>query len=316
MSSANSYGQTIKYTPWHCKSENKWGYIDSHSNKVIIHPHFSFAEQFNPDGIARITFKGRQSYIDTNGTLLLPLQFKQLSEFRYDTIMIGLNKQHLLISQDSVHFYEYRNGRKLFFYPANEYYGKSIKIKNYKYSSPGLYTEDFERGGIVKKPAWRENELVFSAVVGNNFNITQRDYIKSQLLSAQYVRYPFDKNLNTGISTEYGVARYWTDSLILQSRMVSVGLQHRMFVMPELSISFAVQPILNRVVSYTERNKLIPTKSIILNEANISSIININMNLLLGDAVFIGGGYKYVPALIINNRFPRNYIHFFLGLEF
>jgi hypothetical protein len=310
----NAYSQGTRLEPWIHSQSGKWGYIDSSSKKVIIFPHFNLAEAFTNQGFARVTYHNKQSYIDTNGRLLLPFYFNSLSQFQYDTIVLNAEKKHWLISRDSVNYFEYKRGKQQFDYPVNHYYGKKITIKTYK--KDGETFNPVELSSQDKSGNWNDNELIFSTVIGNRESISKRIFLPSQIISAQYISYPFAKNYHTGISTEFSFARYWTDTAIMRSSMLSLGIQHRLILSQTVNICVGVQPVINRINSYTLRDKLPSQRILLSNTTQISSIFNANLNLKLADGVFAGAGYKYVPSPIINAVFPRHYIHLFLGFGF
>ena len=251
--------QTKKLVPFKISGdENKWGYKDSFTDKVFIYWHFDEATPFQDNGYARVTRGGRQTFIDTNGSLIFPFIFKSLPSTLRDTVIIDAEKNVKLIKQGS-NYWEYKKGKRRFDYPVSEYVGAGVSnyyLRVYDFSNAKTVKE-LQESTITQKSSYSIKDNMELTVSYGKITDNPKKLEDVDVMHIQCMNFLNNNGKMRGLSAGAGYynARLTTDSFFYKINMITFGVMQRISFgsNARVSIDIGIHPILSRSGSYTSK---------------------------------------------------------------
>jgi hypothetical protein len=253
--------QTKKLVPFKISGdENRWGYKDSFTDKVIIYWHFDEATPFQDNGYALVTRGGRQTFIDTNGYLLFPFVFKSLPSTLRDTMIIDAEKNRKLIKIGN-DYWEYKKGKRMLDYPVSEYLGLngSNYFRVYDYSTAKTVKE-LQESSITQKSTYTIKDNMELTISYGKITNNPKQWVGADVFHIQCMNFLNNNTKLRGLSAGAGYynARLTGDTFNYKINMITFGVMQRISFgrNARVSVDIGIHPVLSRSGSYT--NNLFP----------------------------------------------------------
>lgn len=301
----------------------KWGYKDASTGQVLFFWHFNAADTFNREGIARVTYRNRQSYMDTGGKLLLPLVFPFVSGPFGDTLY--LNAQHTrFLAKSGQEFFEFKKRKntsvQVSGLPVSEYYGKDLNVIRFHYPRDKDKFELMasEAGQKVAYPVmthaarteFKWSPTLFGQPLNNNDVPTPG---RSHHLSITRFFQTKSGLEGFGLSTGFTNTKYWFDTAIYRQNQLTLGLVHRLNLTPGFYFDICVAPVVNQNVSrYDRKDKT--WFAVNMPWTGIMAVYELSAGFTISRAFRLGLGYRHVPSTFEHPRLPRHFFALSFGL--
>lgn len=301
----------------------KWGYKDASTGQVLFFWHFNAADSFSRDGIARITYRNRQSFIDTGGNLVLPLVYPFVSSPFGDTVY--LNPEHTrFLAKSGQEFFEFKKQKntsvRVSEVPVSEYFGKKLNVIRFQYPQDkdkyDHMSKEAVQGGVIPvvshatRLEFRWSPTLFGQPLNNNetstpgrshhFSITRFFQTKSGLEGF-------------GLSTGFTNTKYWFDTATYRQNQLTVGLVHRLNLTPGFYFDIGVAPVVNQTLSrYNSKED----EWLAVNRpwTGIMAVYELSAGFTISRAFRLGLGYRHVPSALQHPRLPRHFFALSFGL--